>query len=120
MQKTKCANHFERVWLFEVVDTEREGVGGKLGGFLETFYTLSRSDFSRMAVTPEGFDGMASERVPSSPQCPRLLKQMPLMCRTTLQSPSSLMPLVPHDPPSQTTPPASSRNTREGLSPSQR
>ena len=42
MQKTKCANHFERVWLFEVVDTERERLGGKLGGFLEAFYTLSR------------------------------------------------------------------------------
>ena len=57
---------------------------------------------------------------PSSPQCHRLLKQVPSISQTTLQSLNFLMSLIPHDPPSQTTRPASSKPTREELSHSKR
>ena len=57
MQNTKRANHFERVGLFEVVETEKVRGWGKAGWFLEGFYTLSRYDFSCRACLRDLMEG---------------------------------------------------------------
>jgi hypothetical protein len=109
---------------FEVFDGDLEVFDGDLEVFDGDFEVFD-GDFEVFDGDSEVFDGdqrdasahvrHLAQRVPSLPPCLRLSEQDLSIFRTTSQFPSSLMPLMSHDLPSQTTPPASSMSKPVGL-----